>query len=253
MTASSRTQQRGVTLMEILVAMMLLSLLAVGVLFAFRIGLSAMDRSNARITANRRVLGVERVITQQIAGLMPVKADCFVSPQGPPVQLPFFQGEPQTMRFVSTYSLDEASRGIPRILEFQVIPGENGEGVRLVVNEYWYSGPLSTGSACVGVMNDPIAGAQRMLFRPVQVGPASFVLADKLAQCAFFFKQERELPLTDIWVQSWVRPKFPNAIRIEMTPLSTDPSRLEVPVIVAPVRVTRDPMMNYQDVEPQRR
>jgi hypothetical protein len=87
-----------------------------------------------------------------------------------------------------------------------------------------------------------------MIFRPVQVGPASFVLADKLAQCVFFFKQEREPPQTDIWVQSWNRPRVPNAIRIEMVPLSTDPSRLEVPVIVAPVRITRDPMMQYTDI-----
>ena len=242
--------QRGITLMELLVAMTLLSLLAVAVLFGFRIGLNAMERSNARIIANRRVLGVERVITQQIAGFIPVKADCFTAPQGPPARLPFFQGEAQTMRFVSSYSLDEASRGYPRILEYQVIPGENGEGVRLVVNEFWYTGPLSAGGACAGVINDPTVGAPRMIFRPVQVGPTSFVLADKLAQCVFSFKQERELPQPDIWVQQWVRPRPPNAIRIDMTPLSTDPSRLEVPPIIMPVRITRDPMMQYSDWQP---
>jgi prepilin-type N-terminal cleavage/methylation domain-containing protein len=249
MIGNGRRGQRGVTLIELLVAMTLLSLLAIAVLFGFRIGLKAMERSNARFVANRRVLGVERVITQQIAGLIPVKADCFTSPQGPPTRLPFFQGEAQTMRFVSSYSLDDASRGLPRILEFQVIPGENGNGVRLIVNEYWYTGPLSAGGACVGVMNDPAVGQPRMIFRPVQVGPTSFVLADKLAQCLFFFKQERELPQPDIWVQSWSRPRVPNAIRVEMTPLSTDPSRLEVPVIVAPVRITSDPMLQYTDIQ----
>jgi len=244
---TGRQQQRGITLMELLVAMTLLSVLAIAVLFGFRIGLNAMDRSNARMIANRRVLGVERVITQQIAGFIPVKADCFTNPQSPPARLPFFQGEANTMRFVSSYSLDEASRGYPRILEYQVIPGEDGAGVRLVVNEFWYTGPLSAGGSCAGVIHDPTIGAPRMIFRPVQVGPTSFVLADKLAQCAFFFKEERELPQPDIWVQSWVRPKPPRAIRIEMTPLSTDPSRLEVPVIVAPMRITRDPMLQYTD------
>jgi prepilin-type N-terminal cleavage/methylation domain-containing protein len=248
---ASRKRQRGVTLMELLVAMTLLSLLAIAVLFGFRIGLNAMERSNARVIANRRVLGVERIITQQIAGFMPVKADCFSSPQSPPARLPFFQGEAQTMRFVSSYSLDEASRGYPRILEFQVVPGKDGEGVRLVVNEFWYTGPLSAGGACAGVINDPAAGAPRMIFRPVQVGPTSFVLADKLAQCVFFFKEERQPPQSDIWVQRWIRPRAPNAIRIEMTPLSTDPSRLEVPPIVAPVRITRDPMMQYTDWQQQ--
>ena len=232
--------------------MTLLSLLAVGVLFGFRIGLNAMDRSNSRIIANRRVLGVERVITQQIAGFIPVKADCFTNPQSPPARLPFFQGEAQTMRFVSSYSLDEASRGYPRILEYQVIPGENGEGVRLVVNEFWYTGPLSAGSSCVGVVHDPAIGAPRMIFRPVQVGQTSFVLADKLAQCLFFFKERTGTSKARYMGPALGRNrKLRDAIRIEMTPLSTDPSRLEVPVIVAPVRITRDPMMQYTDWQQQ--
>ena len=53
-----------------------------------------------------------------------------------------FQGDPQTMRFVSSYSLTEAARGLPRLLEYQVIPGEDGNSVRLVVNEIVYTGPV---------------------------------------------------------------------------------------------------------------
>jgi hypothetical protein len=56
--------------------MTLLSLLSVGVLFGLRIGLNAMERTNDRLMTNRRVLGVERVLTQQIAGFIPVMADC---------------------------------------------------------------------------------------------------------------------------------------------------------------------------------
>ena len=43
---------------------------------------------------------------------------------GPIIQ--FFQGEAQSMRFVSTYSLQQAWRGLPQILEFLVIPREDG-------------------------------------------------------------------------------------------------------------------------------
>jgi general secretion pathway protein J len=235
-------------LIELLVAMTLLSLLSVGVLFGLRIGLNAMERTNDRLMTNRRVLGVERVLTQQIAGFIPVMADCFANPQGPPAKLPFFQGEAQTMRFVSTYSLNEASRGYARILEYQVIPGENGQGVRLIVNEWLYSGPRSAGSACVGVNNNP----PQLLFRPVEVGPASFVLADKLAQCQFFFKEEQELPKPDLWTSKWTRLRAPNAIRIEMSPLSSDPARLEVPSIVARIHTTRNPEYEYTDWESDR-
>lgn len=242
-----REKQSGITLIELLVAMTLFSLLSVAVLFAFRIGLNAMDRANHRLLANRRVLGVERVLTQQLAGFIPVKADCFTSPQAPPARLPFFQGEAQTMRFVSSYSLNEAGRGYPRILEYQVISGENGEGVRLIVNEFWYTGPRSAGGACVGVIGGP---PPQMIFRPVEIGPTSFVLADKLAHCAFFYKEERPLPQPDIWSQRWTKVRAPNAIRIDMAPLRPDPGSLEVPTIVAPIRITRDPTIPYRDWEP---
>jgi prepilin-type N-terminal cleavage/methylation domain-containing protein len=245
------SSQSGVTLMEVLVAVTLLSLLSVGILFATRIGLNAMDRSQDRLRTNRRVLGVERILTQQIAGFIPVKGDCFAAPPTPPARLPLFQGEPMTMRFVSTYSLDEASRGYPRLLEFQVIPGENGEGVRLVVNELLYSGPRSAGVVCAGVMPGPPGSGPQMIFRPVQITPASFVLADNLASCRFLYKEEREFPHPDLWYERWTRPRAPNAIRIDMAPLSSDPSRLEVPTIVAPIRTTRDPDMKYVDVEPE--
>src|SRR3954451_16919276 len=66
--AMTKSPRAGVTLIELLVAMTLLSLLAVGVLFGLRIGLGAMERTNNRLQTNRKVLGVERVLTQQIAG-----------------------------------------------------------------------------------------------------------------------------------------------------------------------------------------
>ena len=150
--------ERGITLIEMLIAVTLLSLLSVAVLFGMRIGLNAMERSNDRLMTNRKVLGVERVLTQQIAGMMPVMADCVTNPQAPPARLPFFQGEPETMRFVSSYSLNEAGRGYPRVLEYQVIAGENGAGVRLIVNESWYSGPTSAGSILHRGLSGPDSG-----------------------------------------------------------------------------------------------
>ncbi len=247
MTRAARPNS-GVTLMELLVAMTLLSLLSVGILFAMRIGLTAMERSKSRFMTNRRVLGVERILTEQIAGFVPSKADCRSNPDGPPQRLPFFQGEPGTMRFVSTYSLQDAWRGHPRIVEFQVIPGEEGRGVRLVVNELAYSGPLSTGVLCVGQAMDQLTGRPAVIFRPVQIGLASFVLADKLAHCRFEFREDRELPLPPIWHQRWTGFRTPAAVRIDMTPLEPDPSRLQVPSIVAPFRPNRDPVLPYGEV-----
>ena len=50
----------GVTLMELIIAISLLSLLSVGLLMAMRVGLNAMEKSNNRIMANRRVSGAQR-------------------------------------------------------------------------------------------------------------------------------------------------------------------------------------------------
>src|SRR5689334_23168460 len=99
------SRQSGVTLIELLIAITLVSLLTVGIMFAMRIGLNTMERSNSRFIANRRVIGVDRVMHQQLGGFLPVKAECRNAPNEPPAFVPFFNGEPQMMRFASSYSL----------------------------------------------------------------------------------------------------------------------------------------------------
>jgi general secretion pathway protein J len=236
----NRSSQSGVTLIEVLIAVTLLSLLSVGMLFAMRVGLSAMSRTNDRVASNRRALGVEKIISQQIAGFMPAAALCLAPPDTPRARVPFFQGDPQSMRFVSTYSLQEASRGYPQILEFQVIPGENGQGLRLIVNEHLYTGPYATGNFCTGVIPDPDIGGRRILWRPVVAGTNSFVLADKLAACRFVYKEERaSAQEPDLWRPQWFRDRTPAAVRIDLVPLEPDPARLQVPSFVAPFRVTK--------------
>ncbi len=239
--------RRGVTLMELLIAVSLLSLLSVGLLMAMRVGLDAMEKTNRRLADNRRVARAQRILEEQIAGFMPVVAECFPGPERPRVRLPFFQGEPQSMRFVSSFSLTEGARGYPRILEFQVIPGENNQGVRLVVNEHLYTGPWGAGAFCLGLGPDPLLGAQVPLFRPIEVGPRSFVLADRLAHCRFSFREVLPPPALERWVPRWVQPQWPTAVRIEMARLERDPSRVQPMELVAPIRVNKIPMTDYVD------
>lgn len=234
-----RRARAGVTLMELLIAVSLVSLLSLGMLLAIRVGLSAMGKSNELVETNRRVLGAERAIEQQIAGLMLVTADCRSAAGGPAARQPFFQGEPGAMRFVSSYSLQEAARGYARILDFQVIPGEQGVGVRLVVNEPLYTGPESTGALCLGG-NPP-------RFAALAVGPASFVIADRLAFCRFSYLDAPPPPQPRVWLPQWIKPELPAAIRIEMAPLAAHPARLQVMTLTLPVRVNRTPGVLYND------
>jgi hypothetical protein len=239
----SRNPSAGVTLIELLIAVLLLSLLSVGIVLTLRVALSAMNKSGSKLMANRRVSSVERILDQQIEGIMPVTADCQAQPGVPGVTLMFFQGEQQSMRLASSYSLQQGERGVPMILEFQVIPGEDEQGVRLVVNEHWYTGPRGAGVYCLGKGGGgPDGGPPGPVFAPIGIGPDSFVLADKLAYCRFSFRDSAPLTGPPIWVPRWVKNVLPNAIRIEMAPLAPDLGRLQPVTLTIPVHVTRLPL-----------
>jgi len=237
----------GVTLVELLIAVLLLSLLSVGIVLTLRVSLSAMNKSSSTLMSNRRVASVERILDQEIEGIMPVTADCQPQPGVAGPKLMFFQGEPQSMRMASTYSLQQGQRGLPMILEFQVIPGEDEQGVRLVVNEHWYTGPRGAGVYCLGMGAGPDGSPPGPRFAPISVGPDSFVLVDKLAYCRFSFRDPRNAGQTPIWVQRWVKPVLPNAIRIEMAPLAPDLGRLQPVTLTIPVHVTRLPLEPYDN------
>lgn len=245
--ADRRRHSGGVTLMELLIAMTLLSLLSVGIVITMRVGLSAMNKADSRLMGNRRVTSVERILDQQIANIMPAVAQCR-APEGAVTPIAFFEGEAQSMRLASTYSLQQGERGIPMILEYQVIPGENNRGVRLVVNERWYTSAQDAGYTCTGVAPDPLTGTPAAIFLPIAVGPSSFVLADKLAYCRFSFREYIPGSNDLRWVAKWTQYRFlPNAIRIEMAPLEPAAGQLEPVTLTLPVHVTRRPLEPYEN------
>ncbi len=237
----ARNPKSGLTLIEVLIAVSLLSLLTLGMMWAIRIGLNSMGKANDRLMANRRVTGAQRVLEQQIYGLIPATAELENRQK-----LPFFQGEPQSMRFVSSYSLKEASRGHAQVLSFQVIPGETG-GVRLIVNETLYSGSRSAGQFVLGRAFNPDIGRASTRFAAIEPSTNSFVLADKLESCTFSYQELRQRPEYQRWVSVWSLDQWPDAIRIQMSPLGEVGKRLHMISVVAPVHVTRSPTDIYDD------
>ncbi len=216
-----RARQAGVTLIEVMVAVTLLSLLSVGMLYALRLGLSALSKTDSKLMDNRRVAGAQRILEQELQGLMPVLTKC----PGAGGAGAYFQGGPQTMRLVSVFSLDAAWRGQPKVLELFVIPGENGEGVRLVVNEAPYNGPAGMEPYCTGT---------------AVANPHSFVLADKLAYCRFTYMGPAPNPADPgIWAPAWDHPGWPFAIKVEMAPMDPNPSRLQPVTVTVPVYMYR--------------
>ncbi len=231
--------------MELLVAVSLLSLLSLGMLMALRIGLSAMNKADAAIVANRRSVAVQRILRRQVDGLLPTTALCAADDAQPPAPIVFFQGEAQSMRFASTYSLEEAARGYPRVLEFQVLKRDDGRGVRLIVNESLYTGPAGAGATCEGVFPDPDTGLPTPRFRPIEAGPKSFVLADRLAHCTFSYLLTQP-DQTQEWVPRWkMVDRLPRAVRVDMAPFEPDAGRVPLVTVTAPLRITRRPGVSY--------
>ena len=226
--------QAGVTLMELLIAVTLFSMVSMGLLLAMRIGLNTYGKAQTLLMDNRRVAGAQRIVEEEIQGMIPVVAQC--GGGGP--KAPFFQGEPAVMRLVSGYSLQQAWRGQPQILEMFVIPGDHG-GVRLVVNEIPYFSPAQAGRLCTDPHHYLAASA----------GPQSFVLADKLAFCRFLYLSQPDNPnAPPQWGTIHTSRTWPLAGRIQMAPQEPDFSRLQPITMTAPLRFRRAAEIPYDDL-----
>lgn len=243
--------RRGVTLIEMLIAISLVSLLSTGILYAMSLGLSSLERTNRRFTDNRRVLGSMRVIEQQLAGIIPAQVPCFGRGTGGFAPL-FFQGESGSLQFVSSYTLEEAARGYPRVVEYMVLAGERGiGGVRLVMQERPYNGPSSVTPLCVSVGSDPVHRTPTAMLRPPQLATGAFVLADRLAYCRISYQRVHPITFVRSWEPAYSGAALPGAIRIEMAPLQPDPARVQLSTTTIPLRVSRNTYEAYADIEQQ--
>jgi len=238
--------ESGITLIEILIAVSLLSLLSVGMLVAMRLGFNTMDKTDARLIRNRRVANTRGIIENEIAGFIPSFANYRPDPKTMQA-VPFFQTEAETMRFVTAYSIEEGWRGRPRIAVLQVIPGENNRGVRLIVNEALYTGPDQAGQQILGIEQRP---SQPLFIRyaPIAASAQSFVLADRLEYCRFLWLEPLPRPPFERWRPDWERPgSLPLGVRIEMTPLDVTQNDLQISTVTVPFAVNRPPGTTYED------
>ena len=227
--------QRGVTLVELMIAITLVAAISSGLLLAMRTSLLTYQKINQRLQDDRRTMGLQQALARQIGGVMPVMGNCGSS-AGPAGRVAIFNGDPQSVRFVSSYSLVEGARGYPRLVEYRVAPDSNG-GVRLLMNERVYSGPASSGPLC----------ANRNFF-PIEITAESVEMAGKLAYCRLAYREAiPNSPAGGAWVTEWSKTNLPRAVRIEMAPLDPNPARLPVLTLNVPVHVTRVVDTQYVD------
>ena len=240
--AQPLNRRSGVTLIEILLAISLLSLLSVGMLLSMRVGFNTMNKVDSRLIGDRRVSYARRIVEDEISGY--IYSTAIFHPQpNTAMMVAFNQWEPQTMRFVTAYSLQDAWRGRPQIAALQVIPGADGRGVRLIVNETPY-----TGSEQAGQMIASIDQTFAVRYAPVIAGSQSFVLADRLSFCRFSYLQPLPIEPFQVWRPDWVQKQIlPQGVRIEMAPLDTSPADLHVSTVTVPLHVNTTPGTIYAD------
>ncbi len=238
--------RRGFTLIETLIAVTLVALLSTAMLVSIRVALNAQASANTRLMSNRRVVGAQNALEQEINGFVPARA-AWTTENGSVQRGPFFGGDEQNLHLVSSFSLNAANRGLPQVLDFRIVPGENGEGARLIVNESPYHGVFSAQNRVAGEQRTQ-DGQSFIQFFPVEPGPGSFVLADRLAYCRFVYEALVRVPQPHTeWTNAWTSSDWPVAIRVEMAPLDASAARLHPMTVTAELHASRAFNREYHD------
>ena len=169
--ATTKTAQRGVTLIELMIAVSITAVITVGLLFALRTSIVAYEKTSARLHSNREQLSRNQILSRELGGAMPVMSTCGTS------NVPYFFGASDSLRMISSYSIAEGFRGYPQILDFETRRTSSG-ALQLVVTEYPYTGPASTAPLC----------ASSSSYGSSEGASEPFVLADDLLSCAFSYR-----------------------------------------------------------------
>jgi prepilin-type N-terminal cleavage/methylation domain-containing protein len=231
--SASRDAQRGVTLIELMIAVSITAVITVGLLFALRTSIVAYEKTSDRLQSNREQLSRNQILSRELSGAMPVMSTCGNA------NVPYFFGAASTLRMISSYSIAEGFRGYPQILDFETRRSPSG-ALQLVVTEYPYTGPSSTTALC-GDSATSLSGTPS----------EPFVLADDLLSCAFSYRGTAN-PLAakqDVnWASDWKTVNsLPLAIKVEMKPRSAPCGGLPSVNVTVPLRVDRDIFRSYTD------
>jgi len=249
-----RSSQRGVTLLELMIAITLVAGLSTGMLMAMRTSLLTYEKTAKRLESNRRFVRTQQMLSDQISAVMAVQGLC-PGDAGQNIGIPsFLSGSEDRLRLVSSYSIAQGARGYPQIVEYRVIAEAPGS-VRLVAIERPYTGPQSTTLYCGS--GPPPAPAVSAYEIGVQSGaqPAvstqgeSFVLAEHLAYCRFSYHEpfDQNRFIETSWLPLWDKPLLPAGVRIEMRSQTPQAGGLSVLGVTVPIQVNRDPRLIYGD------
>lgn len=219
----------GFTLLELLVAMTVVSLLATSVLFSWRVASSAWQKVNNRLETDRTILATYQLLQEQMAAMIPYPARTL---QG--TRELFFQGEPDAARFVSRYSLARRARSGLYAIEYQVEQETDGSK-QLLLRETPLTGSDALSEVLLGAEIGP--EGKILKFRPFERDSQVVVLFENLQECRFEYYRPGAGQELEGWVEQW-RPRqdeLPRAMRIQAV-VRAESGTLGVGSLVAAIR-----------------
>ena len=221
------------TLIEVLVAVTLLGMLSVGLVMSFQVGASSWQTTRERLTLDRRIATANQILNSTLAGIVPFFGESQESESGRR-RFFFFQGEPLSMRFVSSYSVTEGPRGGLNVFELQIVDSPRGR--RILLNQSPFESPVGLSRFIDGFYQDPERGWMRPRFRPIVPYATSLVIVDELEECEFrYLEKPPGIEPPTKWLPAWVEQfKLPEAVAINVLP-KIDGVRLRPVSIEAPV------------------
>ena len=228
--ARKQRAEAGVTLLELLVSITIVALLAATALFAWRVGVSAWEKAGTQLEKGRLVLSAHQLLQEQMASMVPYEA--MTEQRGRAV---FFQGEGQTARFVSRYSLANRAASGLYLIEYHVTEQQNGT-VQLLLRETPVRGNGELGAMVAAIESQPEGFRLRL---PVfERDPETVVLLEGLRECRFEYYRRAATGEQGSWTDEWVPPgrdEVPPAMRIQVV-AQMDAGELTPVTIVAAVR-----------------
>lgn len=224
----------GMTLLEVLVAVTLLGLLSVGLLMSFRMGADSWQSTRDRLMLDRRIATANQILHSTLAGMIPVAGEALYGQGAQRRRFLFFQGEPHSMRFVSSYSVTGGVRGGLHVVELQVVNSTRGR--RVLLNQSPFVGPQGLERFVDGFFRDPDLRVIRPNFRPIMSHAGSLVIADELEDCAFrYLERQSGVEMSTTWLPIWTNNRqLPQAVAINVLPRG-DGNRLRPVSIAVPV------------------
>jgi prepilin-type N-terminal cleavage/methylation domain-containing protein len=208
-----RRTSAGFTLMELLVSMTLMGLVALAMLFGFRIGTSAWAKGASGLDRARGTQATFDVLSRQIGSMK-----AYYSMQKlkeAPVELLLFQGTSAGVRFVSTFSFQSRSSGGLWLVEYFATRSKESEPMRLMLNET----PLPTDEALTDALfNDIDLGEDNqpvVHFPEFQLRPDSISLVEEADDVLFKYIWPPEQAQARVRAPG-TRERLPQGVEIQL-------------------------------------